>query len=541
MVGGGASCLHGIHAASSRLEGLDLAPLPGFVGWWRNPTGGDNALGVRYASTTGEERTLYPDFLGIYRDGEGVRFVVFDPHEDFFDGQSRKKWNGLAEYLRAEYNLDDAGNRIVDSAWAIIRPTPEAALQAVDLGDDEVVVMLQDANIDLASEVFGSRGFAIAWAIAREEDVRVAVAFDRTDKLLAGDDGGVRRYAGAPVGCWVWHIDVCEEVRNNRTYVRTTIGAEIPAVNGSGEARRHNRDHQSESAALVALLRAKPQGLAWSDVTTLIRQDGNVEALLDELDPIGLFATPSQIANREHAVADVAAWEAQGLQFLTILDDRYPPPVREIHQAPPFLFARGQLLLHDPAVSVVGSRNASERGLTMARDIAASLTEMNLTVIAGLALGIDAAAHRSALDAGGRTVAVIGTGINRQYPAASRDLHLEIAERGLLLSQFWPDAPPQRHNFLMRNATMSGYGVATVVVEAGEYSGTRAQARMAVEHGRPVVLMESVVRATDWGKSLVGRPGVRVASSVSDVTSTISEVQSMTERIDRALDSLVAV
>ncbi len=139
-----------------------MAALPGFVGWWRNPTGGDNALGVRYASTTGEERTLYPDFLGVYRDGDHVRFVVFDPHENYFDGQSRKKWLGLAEYLRADYNVDDNGDRIIDTAWAIIRPTQEAALQAIDLGDDEVVEMLQDANIDLASQVFATKGFALA-------------------------------------------------------------------------------------------------------------------------------------------------------------------------------------------------------------------------------------------------------------------------------------------------------------------------------------------------------------------------------------------
>jgi len=144
-----------------------------------------------------------------------------------------------------------------------------------------------------------------------------------------------------------------------------------------------------------------------------------------------------------------------------------------------------------------------------------------VTVIAGLAAGIDTAAHRAALDARGRTVAVIGTGINKQYPAANRELHREIAARGLLLSQFWPDAPPQKHTFIMRNATMSGYGMATVVVEAGEHSGTRSQARMAVEHGRPVILTDMVVAGTSWGKELVGRPGVHVADSLQSVIETV--------------------
>src|ERR1700744_4410475 len=102
-------------------------------------------------------------------------------------------------------------------------------------------------------------------------------------------------------------------------------------------------------------------------------------------------------------------------------------------------------------------------------------TARHVTVVSGLARGIDTAAHRAALDAGGRTVAVIGTGIGRVYPAENRGLQNEIADRGLLISQFWPDAPPQKHTFLMRNATMSGYGLATVVVEAGEHSGARAQ------------------------------------------------------------------
>jgi DNA processing protein len=144
--------------------------------------------------------------------------------------------------------------------------------------------------------------------------------------------------------------------------------------------------------------------------------------------------------------------------------------------------------------------------------------------VSGLALGIDAAAHRSALDAGGRTVGVIATGINKVYPAQNRGLHQEIAERGLLLSQFWPDAPPRKHTYLMRNATMSGYGIATVVVQAGETSGARTQARLAVEHGRPVILTDLVVNANEWAKALVGRPGVHVASSIGEVMAVVDDL-----------------
>lgn len=169
-------------------------------------------------------------------------------------------------------------------------------------------------------------------------------------------------------------------------------------------------------------------------------------------------------------------------------------------------------------------RKASDRGLAIAAGVAHELVARGVTVAAGLALGIDTAAHSAALADGGRTVAVIGTGINKVYPAKNRDLHEEIASHGLLLSQFWPDAPPQKQNFLMRNATMSGYGLATVVVEAGEHSGARAQARIAVEHGRPVILTDLVVGRNDWAQALVGRPGIHVASSLKSVLDAVDQL-----------------
>jgi DNA processing protein len=160
----------------------------------------------------------------------------------------------------------------------------------------------------------------------------------------------------------------------------------------------------------------------------------------------------------------------------------------------------------------------------MALSVATHLAAEGLTVIAGLAAGIDTAAHRAALDSHGRTVGVIGTGIRKYYPADNRELQDQIARDGLLLSQFYPDAPPSKTSFPMRNATMSGYGIATVVVEAGEKSGARIQARLAVEHGRPVILSDMVVEANEWAKKLCSRPGVYVASSVGEVMDHVHEV-----------------
>lgn len=291
-----------------------------------------------------------------------------------------------------------------------------------------------------------------------------------------------------------------------------------------------------EQAELVALLRERPGGLKWLQLASAVLEHGSPSAARAEIVHDSLFGDPDHEARIDQARADVTAWKAAGLQFWTIVDERYPARVRDIQEAPPFLFGRGQLVPSDAAVSVVGSRKASERGIQMASAISEALVSRNLTVVAGLAEGIDTAAHRTALDHGGRTVAVIGTGINKYYPAANRQLQDRIADTGLLLSQFWPDAPPQQHNFPMRNAVMSGYGLATVVVEAGEHSGARIQARLAVHHGRPVILTDLVVNNTAWGKELLDRPDVYLASSIDDVTTAIQELAERPARLGAVLD-----
>jgi DNA processing protein len=265
----------------------------------------------------------------------------------------------------------------------------------------------------------------------------------------------------------------------------------------------------------VALLQTRPDRMTWPAIMAEVVAAASASAVWDAHTPQVLDL--GEETPLDHAAGEIERWRSQGLTFVTVLDPEYPSRLRGVHQAPPVLFARGELLADDPAVSVVGSRKASRCGLQIARGVASALVAEGVSVVAGLALGIDTEAHQAALAAGGRTVAVIGTGIRRAYPAANTPLQEEIAEKGLLLSQFWPDAPPQKHTFLMRNATMSGYGLATVVVEAGEQSGARAQARMAVEHGRPVILTDLVVDRNDWAKALLGRPAVHVATSVDNV------------------------
>ncbi len=301
-----------------------------------------------------------------------------------------------------------------------------------------------------------------------------------------------------------------------------------------------NASRPEERAALLALLRVRPGGMRWADITAEILEAGSALEVWHRLVPAVLLDAPGEPNPLEAAAQEMAEWDVQGWMLVTILDPGYPTRLRGIHQAPPVLFTRGSMVQDEPAVSVVGSRKASERGLGIAAAVARELVSRRITVISGLAVGIDTAAHRAALAAGGRTVAVIGTGINKVYPAENRDLQEKIATRGLVVSQFLPDAPPQKHHFPMRNATMSGYGLATVVVEAGEHSGARGQARIAVEHGRPVILTDAVVERNEWARALLGRPGVHTASSLAEVLSVVDGIIAEQEAVDAALHGLVS-
>jgi len=293
-----------------------------------------------------------------------------------------------------------------------------------------------------------------------------------------------------------------------------------------------------EHAALVALLRQRPDGLSWTRLTEDVLYFGSALQVWKEHQGDALLADDGPL---EDAHKDVLSWTEQGLRFVSVLDPDYPRRLRGVHEAPPFLFAAGTLKPDDRGVSVVGSRKASERGHQIATAVAHLLVSMNLSVISGLATGIDAAAHTAALAAGGRPVGMIGTGITDTYPAANAALHAQVSERGVLLSQFWPDAPPRKQHFPMRNAIMSGYGLATVVVEASEHSGTRIQARVAVAHGRPVLLTELVVNATEWGRALVDQPGVYVVRGVEDVKDALNIVVddlNAAERVQRMVSEL---
>lgn len=223
-----------------------------------------------------------------------------------------------------------------------------------------------------------------------------------------------------------------------------------------------------------------------------------------------------------------------------MLDSRFPERLRATVDVPPFLFASGTIKSDDVGVSVVGSRHYTPEGARFAVECAHMLVERGLSVIAGLAKGIDTFAHRTALNDGGRTVAFIGTGIDRQYPPENRDLQLEIEKRGLVLSQFWPGSPPTKQSFPMRNALMSAYGAATIIADAGEHSGTRIQARQAQRHGRPIIINRMVLNKAQWARDLADKPGVYVVDNVNGVGRALDRISFINDKVDDLIKAVLA-
>ncbi|HJW04335.1 MAG TPA: DNA-processing protein DprA [Azospira sp.] len=201
--------------------------------------------------------------------------------------------------------------------------------------------------------------------------------------------------------------------------------------------------------------------------------------------------------DNSEAVAGAQTWAAQpGNHIITLADPDYPRLLLEIPDPPSLLYVKGRPeLLNRPALAVVGSRNATPQGLQDAERFAAALAAQGFTVTSGLALGVDGAAHRGALSAGGDTVAVIGTGADRIYPSRHRDLALAIAEQGAIISEFPLGTPPVAHNFPRRNRLIAGLCCGCLVVEAAVESGSLITARLAAEQGREVFAMPGSIHS----------------------------------------------
>jgi DNA processing protein len=229
-------------------------------------------------------------------------------------------------------------------------------------------------------------------------------------------------------------------------------------------------------------------------------------------------ALDSLAERRDQAQGEIDISAEIGASLVTVLDDAYPSNLRVIPKPPPFLFYRGELNRDDArSVAVVGTRRASAEGVDRAITLASLLAQDGVTVISGLAKGIDTAAHSAVLDCGGRTIAVVGTGILQVYPKENAELAERIVERGAIVSQFWPSASPTRYSFPMRNEVMSGISQGTAVIEASSTSGAKMQARIALEQGKRAFLMSSLVTSEAWAKGYLKKRGAIEVNSVHDV------------------------
>jgi DNA processing protein len=208
-----------------------------------------------------------------------------------------------------------------------------------------------------------------------------------------------------------------------------------------------------------------------------------------------------------------------GNHLITLADAYYPKALLEIPDPPPVLYAKGCLnWLDTPCIAMVGSRNASPQGEKNAEEFAQALCQHGFSVVSGLALGIDGAAHRGALKANGATIAVVGTGLDIVYPARHRELAHQIAERGVILSEFGLGTPSRAQNFPRRNRIISGLSMGCLVVEANVQSGSLITARLAVEQGREVFAIPGSIHSpVSKGCHQLIKQGAKLVDNIHDI------------------------
>ena len=317
--------------------------------------------------------------------------------------------------------------------------------------------------------------------------------------------------------CFTFNIMLHRCTLFNIYYHLSTIGA-LPAGDDISKM-------MTERESLIAL--SLVEGLGAVTIRRLVDSFGSAAAAVEA--PLGaLEAVPRvgrETARRIKRAAPAAVreemerTEAAGFTLVTMADPSYPEALKEIYDPPPVLYVSGELRPEDRfSIAVVGARRCSHYGRIAAEALAADLARAGLTVVSGLARGIDSAAHRGALRAGGRTIAVLGSGLDRIYPPENARLATEISASGAVVSEFPPGTGPARGNFPFRNRVISGISLGVLVVEAAERSGSLITARMALDQGRPVFAVPGRIDSpASRGTNNLIAQGAAIVRSADDV------------------------
>ena len=269
-------------------------------------------------------------------------------------------------------------------------------------------------------------------------------------------------------------------------------------------------------------------GLGGQGICKLLHRFGSPESIftashkeLNQIVPEAISSLIKQGPNLEDAALSLKWLEKDDNHLITLADEHYPQALLEIPDPPPILYAKGDLsCLAMPAIAMVGSRNASVQGEKNAEEFAYALSEQGLCIISGMALGIDGAAHRGALkNKLGKTIAVVGTGLDIVYPAKHRELAHQIAEQGLILSEFAIGTPSRPQNFPRRNRIISGLSLGCLVVEANTQSGSLITARCATEQGREVFAIPGSIHSPmSKGCHELIKQGAKLVDCIQEIT-----------------------
>jgi DNA processing protein len=272
------------------------------------------------------------------------------------------------------------------------------------------------------------------------------------------------------------------------------------------------------------------RGLGAESARRLLKEFGSPEAVfgasINSLKSVVKYDVAAEICAgiAEEAIASTLAWlDDPNNHIFTLADDEYPQELLNIPDPPLLLYVKGRPdLLNRAALAVVGSRNATPQGIGNAEAFAKALSDAGLCIISGMAHGIDAAAHRGALHGQGNnkgsSIAIVGTGLDKVYPAANRELAHELAQQGALISEFPLGTPPLAANFPRRNRLISGMSAGCLVVEAGLQSGSLITARLALEQGRDVFAIPGSIHAPQSkGCHLLLKQGAKLVETAQDI------------------------